>query len=234
MRKNFASSAKWWYPFAFVLGFLASPWAQAGIAAPAVGGAPDNPPVAGSIGFHGGLHTDPAFSGTGWTVGSPTARMSIVADPDAPNWIKVLQLPPAVLFPFSTSLILLEFLHVGPGLAWTDWHERITTQGWEWGPGATLLAEDGQTVPGILSDTNSDGLFETLDFFFNALDPSNDVTIQKVVHCGAPGGCVGEPVLGHGFGILVREFPTVVPESGTLLLLAAGLAGLAASRRRRS
>ena len=233
MWKDFIGSGKGWYGFAFALAFLASPGTWAGIAAPGVGGAPDQPLVDGRTEFHGGLHTDPAFTGAGWLVGSPTGRMIIAADPTAPNWIKVLQLPPTALVPFSTQLGMIEFLHVGPGPAWTDWHERITTPGWEWDLGAVLTAEDGQIVPGVRSDTNLDGLFETLDFFFNPLDPGIDVTIEKLIHCGAPNGCTGEPVIGHGFGILVREFPTVVPAPGTLLLLAGGLAGLAASRRRR-
>src|SRR5688572_26893680 len=118
MSKSFIGSGKLWYGFAFVLAFLASPWAWAGVASPPVGGGADRPdPNGNTTAFHGGLHTDPAFIGTGWDVGSPAARMTITADPSAPNWIKVLQIPPTQPFPFSTVLVLSEFLHVGPGPA---------------------------------------------------------------------------------------------------------------------
>ena len=231
MWKYFIGSGKGWYGFAFALAFLASPWAWAGIAAPAVGGGPDRPdPNGNGTAFHGGLHTDPPFA-DGWSVGSPTSRMLITADPAAPNWIKVLQTPQGLL----TGFALDEFLRVGPGPAWTDWHERIVTPGWQWGGEDTLTAGTSPFVLGIRTDTDSDGLFETLSFFFDPLAPGTDVTIEKDIVCGLPNGCTGEPVPGHGFGILVREFPTVavVPVPGTLLLLAGGLAGLAALRRRR-
>lgn len=233
MSKNHMSSGRWWYGLAFVMAFLASPWAWAGLAAaPGVGGGPDKPNTDQSPNFHGGLHTDPAFDG-GWTVGSPTNRITITADPTAPNWIKVLQTPdPPFPVSLDTSFNVGEFLHVGPGPAWTDWHERILTPGWGW-IGGILTAEDGQIVGGILTDTNLDGLFEAIDFFFDSLAPGNDVTIQKTIRCVELKFCDGQTVPGHGVGILIREFPTVVPEPGTLLLLAGGLAGLAALRRRR-
>lgn len=233
------------YCRAYAVACLAALGASAVMATPilAVGGGPDQPdPTGTNTESHGGLHTDPAFDpavGTsgGWIVGflnGQPQRPVITADPAAPNWIKVLQLPQTPRIAFGTFLDLNEFLEVGPGPAWTDWHERITTPGWEWRSVGAFFTGAGQNAAGTASDSNADGLLDTLDFEFDPLQPGNVAAIQKQLRCAIPGGCSGEAVAGHGFGIVVREFPTIptIPEPGTLLLLAIGMVALAASKVR--
>ena len=221
---------------------MAALGASAAMATPifVVGGGPDQPdPTGTSTESHGGLHTDPAFDPTvgsngGWLIGflnGQPAPPVITADPTAPNWLKVLQLPPTRTFAFGTYLDLNEYLQVGPGPAWTDWHERILTKGWEWRAAGSFFTGGGNSVGGTTSDTDGDGVLDMIEFEFPPLAPGNVAAIQKQIGCVIQTGCTGEAVAGHGFGIVVREHPTI-PEPGTLLLAALALAGLGVSRFR--
>jgi len=182
-------------------------------------------------------------AGAGWLVGPQT----VSADPEAGAWLKHLQSPGRLLGSMDT-FYLLEVIKVGPGLAWTDWHEEILTPGWSWGSG-TMYAYEANlsalshsknlfgTAMGALP-FNGFGAIEPIskgaisgdriDFSFEALDPSSWVFILKSIHwTGEDGGR-------HLAPIRIAEYPSPVPIPSALVLLGGGLIGLVAIRKTRS
>jgi len=102
------------------------------------------------------------------------------------------------------------------GVAWTDYH--ITVQ-----PGASLSDTGVNSLPpGVGADVNLGA--GTLDIFFTG----------GVIADGDSFG-VGLFLVGNegGFTVTVTQAPSVASEPASLTLMGAGLAGLAALRRRR-
>ena len=166
----------------------------------------------------------PQNTPTGWDIGGP---ILIVLDPTGGPWGKTLADPSggSVTGTVGTTYTLHEQLKVGGTLPWTDWHEEITTIGWEWQPTSTILA-NGVPVGGF-SAVYTPGYSSaggSVDFYFNSLAPGTIVDIYKTLQFA---GQVGTFNTGT---INLHEYPT--PEPAALALL--GLGGVVALRRRRA
>ena len=176
----------------------------------------------------------------GWVIGGPADPIGITAVPEHAPWIKQLLFPPTAvgpLIPFSTVFTVTEHLRVGqpgfPGPEWTDWHEHILGEGWDW-EGGTILAS-GVPLPGLQVSLGDPGLPPDLGhspniwFDFNPVAPGTELTIIKQIHCHLINGCLTQ------IPIQIAEYPTIrVPEPATLALLGAGLLAALGLRSRRT
>jgi hypothetical protein len=129
----------------------------------------------------------------------------------------------------STTHTLSEFLQVGPGPSWTDWHENILTPGWDWGNVSIV-------TPGVVGPTNLviNQAGPSVDFFFDPLPPGTNVLIRKQLHfSGQPNTTMQADFLAGNYEIRVAEYPTSVPEPTALPLVGLALAGFAMVRLRR-
>ena len=186
--------------------------------------------VAGSMGFAQGVGNPgslpiliPQNTPSGWDIGP----VSVVLNPSGGPWSKILTDPTGgpVTGTVGTTYTLHEKLKVGGTLPWTDWHEEITTIGWEWQPTSTILA-NGIPVGGFSANytpgTSASG--GSVDFFFNSLAPGTVVDIFKTLQFAGQAGTFNTGTIN------LHEYPT--PEPASIGLLALG--SLFALRRRRA
>jgi hypothetical protein len=195
------------------------------------------PALAQGVGNLGSLPTS-FQTGTppnGWTVINTNGPIPVVLDPTGPVWSKNFTGPNGGNFfypPTSATnppLPVSELLVVAGTNPWTDWHEDVMgidasgapNPGWTWANPAVLvngLPAPGLTVTGV--GTNS------LSFFFNPVAPGSVINIRKdLVYTGLPGATfIGT--------LAVHEWPTGVPEPGTLAILGMGAAFAVRHRRR--
>ena len=173
-----------------------------------------------------------------WFIGFPEPYV-VSYDPTAGPWIKTLRDgipandPDDVFNPlFSDSLI--EWIAVGPGHAWSDWHEKILTPDWEFFSlifiPPSILNPDGTDYQGFV-DANcgqsnpscTDPVTEINLFFDPPLQPGSQIHLEKGILFDPPTG-------GQHIGpVLIEQYPTIRTAVGgdmiqmeTTSILAAG------------
>jgi hypothetical protein len=222
MFKSIAQSAAWLLRGAAAAALFAS--AQALAFPVGSGGGP-------SIGSSDDFGPTTEF-GPGWEFGDPTGANPIVIDddPTAGPWIKQLNHPGDAggIVP-GTPFDIAEYFVYGTGNHWKGWTEIILTPGWAWGNDAFLYNETNDAFAqewpnGVPGQVNGNMLM--FSFGPTYLFPGDEVVIHKQIVCIETDACAEA-----GF-LQIAQYPKV-PEPGTLLLLAGGLAGLALRRRRR-
>jgi hypothetical protein len=179
--------------------------------------------LAQGVGNPGSLPTVfPQNTPSGWDIGPYAVEL----DPAGPVWSKVLTDPSGgpVTGTVGTTYSLHEQLIVSGTLPWKDWHEQITTIGWEWQQSSSIFA-NGAPVGGFNAvytpATSASG--GSVDFSFNSLAPGTVVDIFKTLQFA---GQVGQFNTGT---IDIHEFPT--PEPASLLMLTLGSAMVLKRRR---
>lgn len=158
--------------------------------------------------------------------GSPTNRVEVSYATGAGSFEKVLDIAPDPNGDGATDLAdlslllaqplsLNEYLTVGPGRGWTDWHETILTPDWEWA-GESLTTPNLPGGPTGLTTVSSGS---QVDFYFDELSPGTEIDIQKgLVFTGDPSTFTQQFFDDWSMGefrIRVAEYPTSVPEPST-------------------
>ena len=181
-------------------------------------------PLSGLFNF--GTPTNPVV--VSYATGAGSFEKELKPNPDQNN-DGVVDATDFAQFLATPFLTLSEFLTVGPGTPWTDWHEQIHTPGWDWG-NVNII------TPGVVGPTNLviNQAGPNVDFFFDPIAPGMNVIIRKQLHFnGQPNTTMQADFLAGNYSIKVTEYPTSVPEPTALPLVGLALAGFAMVRLRR-
>jgi hypothetical protein len=147
-----------------------------------------------------------------WYIGSDPLPQVVIADPNAGPWIKNLQPPlfgpdlePLILEGFYPGFrdTLIERIQVGPGLAWTDWHEQIFSPGFSFeSVFVEVINPDGTPNPNFII-APSDPFSVWIDFV-PPLEPGSILIIEKNIFYDGPP--TDEP-------LQIEEWPTFEEEN---------------------
>ena len=187
---------------------------------------PNLPPGQTSYAFN--VTQDPyAPSENAWFFGTQANPITIAYNSQAGVWEK--QLSGAGQLDTFQEVNLLEYVKVGAGTGWTDWHETVATPNFIWGfdPDDTFYTINGGApqFTGITFGANN----TIVNFVFPTDEPAGTVILlHKELQY------MGDVTFDNDLTpIVVDEYPTV-PEPASLTVLGIGAALAFISRRRES
>lgn len=186
-----------------------------------------------------------SYNATGYNYVLPMTDVAWASN--GPYWIKNLLSTGAVQGqnrPILTegvagqnTLTLAESIRVDGRVPWTDWHEVFMSDGLSWTSATIYYAGTDTVISGldvqISTGGGGDEHNDNVDFFFDQLAVGTEITIVKTMRWEGLDVTQGTEQLGNDT-IVIRQFPTVVPEPATLSLLAIGGGLFGLMRRRRS
>lgn len=162
-------------------------------------------------------------------IGDPNNPIPIDLDPNGLPWSKSITDPNGLVTdPAGELLDMIEFIENVGTESWGDWHEHIAPNGAGL-PDSTWISVD-LLVNGSSITFNALGLGTPnlwLDTFSQPVLPGDILEIRKVVEVF--------PVVPTNSGPILRieEYPTPIPEPGSLVLAAVSSLVLIGMRRRR-
>jgi hypothetical protein len=187
---------------------------------------PNTNTAPGAITYASTITQDPTSpSETAWILGTAGLPFTISYNPGAGVWEK--DLSGAGPLDLYQEVNLLEYVKVGAGQQWTDWHETVLTTNFIWGYDAddTFYTIDGGAAQTAGIVYNADHTVVTFNF-------SPDIAANSVIMIHKELQYMGADTFDNDTtAVVINEFPSI-PEPSTLALMGVGLAGLVLRRRR--
>jgi hypothetical protein len=180
----------------------------------------------GATSYASSISQDPyAPSENAWFFGTAGLPVTVSYNAAAGVWQK--QLSGAGSLDQYQEVNLLEYVRVGAGPVWTDWHETIVTPDFIWGfdPDDTFYTLNGGAAQTAGISFSAD--YSQVTFNFPTSVPTNTVILfhKELQYMGV------NTFDNNTTAIVVNQFASV-PEPCTWVFLGIGLAGLVLRRRR--